>query len=119
MSEAGMKQYLGWAQSSKMCGIYIHMNGKDCDNAILRANGVEVREEKKKPLIEPKKCLKCYTLNENTNRFCRLCGLPLNREESEKILRSDSERQQADQIMNNLIKDPEILELIKKKLSFL
>jgi len=117
MSEASMKQYLGWSQSSKMCGIYIHMNGKETDEAILRANGIETQKEKAKPMMEPKKCLKCHTLNEMTNRFCKLCGLPLNKEDAQKIINADIDRQKADELMNQLIQDKDILELIKKKLN--
>ena len=116
MPEASMKQYLGWTQGSKMAGIYIHMSGKDTDEAILRANGIEIKKEQTKQLMQPKKCLRCKTVNPATNRFCNICGLILDAEEAERILKADVERQQADEIMNNLIKDPEILELIKKKL---
>jgi ABC-type uncharacterized transport system ATPase subunit len=66
--------------------------------------------------MRPKKCFKCNTINEATNRFCKLCGLPLDKEEAERILKADVDRTQADEIMNTLIKDPEILELIRKKL---
>jgi len=36
--------------------------------------------------------------------------------EAERILKADTDRTRADEIMNRLIRDPEILELIKKKL---
>jgi site-specific recombinase XerD len=116
MSEASMKHYLGWSQSSKMCGIYIHMNGKETDDAILRANGIETNKEKPKPMIEPKKCLKCNTINEVTNKFCRLCGMPLEKLEAQRLISADMDRQKADEIMNTLMQDKDVLELIKKKL---
>lgn len=100
-----------------MCGIYIHMNGEATDAAVLRANGIEIKKEATKIAMQPKKCIKCKTINEATNRFCKICGLPLDKEEAEKVIKADVERNQADEIMNKLIKDPEILELIKKKLS--
>lgn len=117
MSDSALKHYLGWTQSSKMAGIYIHMSGKDTDETILELNGIMVPKENKKSLMKPKKCLKCKTVNEVTNRFCKICGLPLDKEEAEKILRADVERSQADEIMDKLIKDPEVLELIKKKIA--
>ena len=117
MSDSGLKNYLGWTQSSKMAGIYIHMSGKDTDEAILEMSGIEIKKEKVESSIKPKKCLKCKTVNEATNKFCKICGFPLEKEEAEKILKMDTERSQADEIMNKLIKDPEILELVKKKLS--
>lgn len=39
MTESQLKQYFGWTQGSKMCAVYIHMSGKDTDDAILRING--------------------------------------------------------------------------------
>jgi hypothetical protein len=93
------------------------MSGKDTDESILRINGIDIQKEKAKPRLEPKKCLKCTTVNEATNICCKICGMPLSKEEAQRILQADTERQQADGIMNKLVKDPEILELIKKKLS--
>jgi len=116
MPEAAMKQYLGWTQSSKMAGVYIHMSGKDTDEAILRASGIEIKKEEKKQALQPKKCLKCKTINEVTNRHCKICGMPLDKEEAEKILKIDTERQRADEIMDRLIQDEDILSLIKQKL---
>ena len=40
MSDSSMKNYLGWTQGSKMAGIYIHMSGKETDDAILKENGI-------------------------------------------------------------------------------
>ncbi|MBN2420662.1 tyrosine-type recombinase/integrase [Candidatus Woesearchaeota archaeon] len=117
MSDASLKQYFGWAQGSKMASIYIHMSGKDTDDAILKVNGIEAVKEKKQQLLIPKKCLRCFAVNEATNRFCKVCGFSLNKEEAEIILKADVERKQADDIMNRLMKDNEILELIRQKLT--
>jgi integrase/recombinase XerD len=117
MSEASMKQYLGWGQSSKMCAVYIHMNGKSVDEAILRANGIEVSKTKQESKLKPIKCLKCKSVNEFTNRFCKICGFPLNKKEVEEILKRETERSVADEVMNKLMDDEEILNLIKKKIN--
>lgn len=116
MSEASMKHYLGWSQSSKMCGIYIHMNGKETDDAILRANGIETQRERPKPMIEPKKCVKCNTINEVTNKFCKICGMPLNREEANKIIQDDQESKYANNLMESLVSDKDILKLLIEKI---
>jgi len=117
LTEAQMKDYLGWTQSSKMAGIYVHLSGRDTDKAILKLSGVEVEEEEKKQELTPKKCLRCKTVNEVTNKFCKLCGLVLDKEEADKIIEDDSKRKQADEVMNRLINDPEVLELIRQKLT--
>ena len=117
MSEAGMKQYFGWHQSSRMATIYVHMSGRDVDKDILKFNGIEVKEKKFESKMKPINCVRCKVINEPTNRFCKVCGMILDKEEANKVLKEDGERQKADEIMNKLVSDPEILELIKKKLA--
>jgi len=117
MSEACMKQYLGWGQSSKMCGIYIHMNGKATDEAILRANGIEVSKVKQESKMKPIKCKKCKKVNEFTNKFCNICGFPLDEKEAKEILKKETERSLADDVMDKLMNDDEIFKLIKKKIN--
>jgi integrase/recombinase XerD len=117
MSEASMKQYFGWGQDSKMCGIYIHMSGEVMDKAILKMNGIEVKEEKKEKKLKEKICLRCKTKNGVTNRCCYHCGMILDEDFAQEKVKEDLDRQKADKLMNNLMQDPEVLELIKKKLN--
>ena len=117
MSDSALKHYLGWTQSSKMAGIYVHMSGKETDNTILEMNGIEIEKDHKESIMKSKACLKCKTINEATNKFCKICGLILNQEESDKLIENDLKRNQADEIMNKLMNDSEIFELIKSKLS--
>jgi len=116
MSEAAMKSYFGWGADSKMCGIYIHMSGELTDEAILKASGIEIKEEKKHSLTQQQKCLRCGHMNEFSNLCCGKCGLILSKELAEEKLNEDIERQQANEIMQKLMQDKEVLELIKKKL---
>lgn len=117
MSDSALKNYLGWTPGSNMARVYIHMSGKETDNSILELNGIKVDKEKKESKLKPKECIRCHTINEVTNRFCKICGFPLCKEEKDLLLIQESERNKADEIMNKLIKDPEILDLIKKKIS--
>ena len=116
MPEASMKQYFGWTQSSNMPGVYIHMSGKDTDESILKINGIDVQKEKSKPSLEPKKCLKCKAINEATNICCKVCGMPLSKEEAQKILQADVERSHFGDIMDELVKDKEVLDILAKKI---
>jgi len=116
MTDAQMKHYFGWTQGSKMASVYIHMSGKDTDDAILRAYGIEVEKEKEKPLLEPVICKRCGKKNNPTDKYCN-CGFVLDEKEAEKIILEESNRSQAEDIMNKLMEDPEVLALIKKKIS--
>lgn len=118
LTEAQMKQYLGWTQSSKMAAVYVHMSGRDTEDAILSMNGLKIRE-KENPIeeLKPRLCIKCNKQRAATERFCPECGLILDEDEARKVIQTELDRNKADEIMNQLVKDPEILELIKRKLS--
>jgi integrase/recombinase XerD len=117
MSEAAMKQYFGWTQSSKMAGIYVHMSGKDTDEAILRANGIQSIKIENKQRLTPVGCVRCKTKNSATNKFCFVCGFILDRQVQEEIIRKESENTQLNEVMDYLVKDSDVMELIAKKLA--
>lgn len=117
MTEAALKQYLGWTQSSKMAAVYIHLSGKDTDEAILRANGIEIEKKPQAQSLKSSTCQRCGTINEMTNRFCKTCSLPLGEEEAQMTITNDSKKSQVADLMGMLLKDPEILQLIAKKLN--
>lgn len=116
MTEGQMKPYFGWTQGSKMAGIYVHMSGKDVDEAVLRANGIQIKKESVENKLKPIECIRCKTINPVTYTCCKLCGLPLNKEEAENVLLNDVKLNEADDFMNKLFKDPEFQELVKRKL---
>ncbi len=76
LTEAQMCEYFGWVQGSDMPRIYIHLSGRDVDDAILRIYGL-AKDNKQKPLLSPVACPRCNMLNEGGARFCSRCGLPL------------------------------------------
>jgi integrase len=76
LTEAQMKQYLGWVQGSDMAAIYVHLSGRDVDNALLRMHGI-VTEDTKDVQMSPKQCTRCTTMNAPTTKFCSKCGLAL------------------------------------------
>jgi integrase/recombinase XerD len=41
LTESQMRVYFGWTGGSKMSAIYVHLSGRDVDEAILELNGVE------------------------------------------------------------------------------
>lgn len=117
MSEAAMKQYFGWTQGSKMAAIYVHMSGKDTDEAILKANGIEVEKKPHEQSLKSVACQRCGTVNEMTNRFCNICSLPLSEEEIQMTITNDTKKMQVADLMGMLLKDPEVLQLLAKKLN--
>jgi integrase len=77
LTESQLKQYFGWTQGSKMAAVYVHLSGRDVDEAILEMHGLRKPEEKPENQLAPKKCPRCEKLNETTANICFQCGLPL------------------------------------------
>ena len=80
LPEQFLKEYLGWTKSSNMASVYVHMSGRDVDNAILKLHGIETEEATKKFTIN--KCSRCKEINPENALFCFKCGLPLTQEAS-------------------------------------
>jgi len=76
LTEAQMCEFFGWVQGSDMPRVYIHLSGRDVDEAILRVYGL-VKEEETRPKLTPVQCPRCNMLNDGESRYCSRCGLPL------------------------------------------
>lgn len=116
LTEAQMKDYLGWTQSSKMAAIYVHLSGRDTDLAILKLNGVKVEEERSENMLKPKECPRCKAVNEFSNKFCKICGMVLDEKERQEIMKQDLKREEADKLMDGLMEDKEFLRFVLQKI---
>ncbi len=77
LTEAQMKEFFGWVQSSDMASTYVHLSGRDVDGALLGAYGIKETQESTKPVIRPEPCPRCQEQNDPAAKFCRRCGMPL------------------------------------------
>jgi ribosomal protein L37E len=59
----------------------------------------------KESVFKPKECTRCEHVNQATNRFCARCGFPLDEESKTDLLKKSLEREEADNIMDTLMKD--------------
>ena len=116
MSEAAMKHYFGWTQGSKMAGIYVHMSGRDADDAILRANNMATKQEIVEPKLKPLMCMRCKRSNPATNRFCNTCGFVLNQESAQEILIQEATNKGLNNMLDTLMNDKEVFEILARKL---
>jgi integrase len=85
LTEQQLKAYLGWTAGSNMAAIYVHLSGKDIDDAILKLNGIIVEDEKKEQALKVIKCPRCKEIQDKKASFCYKCGMPLNETSSTKI----------------------------------
>lgn len=99
-----------------MAAVYVHLSGRDVDNALLKVYGIKNDDEQKESIFKPKECNRCQRVNQATNRFCSRCGMPLDEETKSEILKKSLERKNADDIMDRLLEDQEFREVLLKKL---
>jgi integrase/recombinase XerD len=108
LTEAQMNEYLGWIPSSRMPAVYVHLSGRNLDNALFKLNGIKTEKEvnqEERPL-KPQQCERCSEVNPPTNKFCARCGAPL---DLQTAINLQNARESTDEIMANLMKDPGFL----------
>lgn len=110
LTEAQMKQYLGWVQGSDMAAIYVHLSGRDVDNALLRMQGI-ISEKTKDVQMSPKHCALCDTMNAPTTKFSTKCGLALDIKTAMEIEEKNSDV--AMDFMDAARNDPKIMDFMK------
>lgn len=120
LTEFQMNQYFGWIQGSGMPSTYVHMSGKQLDNSLLELHGVKNDTIKKESVLTPITCQRCKTSNPHDSKYCRKCASFLDMktalEYEEKLRARNAERNEYDGIMNAMLKDPEVIELFKRKM---
>jgi len=89
LSHTAMKYFAGWSKNSNMPSVYSHFSAQDTKELIYEADGITQPKIKKK-IIEPINCFKCNTPNDKTNKYCYVCGMPLD-EDSQKELEAKKE----------------------------
>src|SRR5574341_135605 len=118
LTESQMKEYLGWVQASKMAAVYVHLSGRDIDNAILKTYGIQTENNgKQESLLKPQACQRCSETNPATNKYCFKCGFPLDEKERLQLLETNLQRSEADRIMDELIKDEEFKRFLEEKIT--
>ncbi|MCW4003687.1 MAG: site-specific integrase [Candidatus Bathyarchaeota archaeon] len=106
LTEAQMKQYFGWVQASDMASVYVHLSGRDVDNALFKLNGMQVTEDRTGQELKPLVCPRCRSRNSPDAKFCINCGLCLDARTAVQI---DVAREKADRLITELVEKPEVL----------
>ncbi|MCK9544965.1 MAG: site-specific integrase, partial [Novosphingobium sp.] len=117
LTEAQLCQHLGWAQGSDMPRTYVHMSGRDTDDAILGLYGKKkVEENREKSILIPLTCPRCKSTNEPTATFCSKCGSPLTLSIAIEL---EESRKRSDRVMDLLLKDEDVRRLLNKKIELI
>jgi integrase/recombinase XerD len=75
MTEAQLCVFAGWAMGSDMPRMYVHLSGRDIDDALLEAYGLKKRKAEEARV--PRKCVRCGTFCDAEAETCFKCGMAL------------------------------------------
>jgi ribosomal protein L40E len=109
-----MKEHFGWVQGSDMAATYVHLSGRDVDNALLKLQGLVQTEETKSEKLNVRVCPRCKDHNSPVSSFCTKCGLPL---DEKLIMKIETTKAKTNEVMNRLWEDEEYVEFTKKKMA--
>ncbi len=120
-TEAQMRNFFGWARSSPMPSLYIHLADADVRNRVLQDAGVRARPKPEDSPLKPVTCWNplCGQINAPTAAYCAKCGRPLSVERvrevrrREAILARDHEEAMVSGEMQKLLDDPQVQKLLR------
>ena len=107
LTEQQLKVYFGWTGDSKMAATYVHLSGRDIDNAILQAYGSKPIIENDKPMLTVRVCGRCGFSNPIDSAYCNRCGSTLDIKTAVEATKTEEEVK--DMLLNS-VKDPKIIE---------
>jgi len=143
VTEAPLEAQMGWVHGSRQTRTYVHLSLRDQDNAILKAYGIKVPENETIQEDKPKECPRCHTLNPSDAQYCRNCWMPfdikmaIEIEEKEKEIEGKIKEssvidsmvkqlidkapetakiQLLNTVLENIVKDPELLRRFRSEL---
>ncbi len=74
LTEQQLKAFFGWTGSSQMAATYVHLSGRDIDNAVLQANGMKPPDSIAEPKMKARICQRCGQENSVSSMYCTRCG---------------------------------------------
>lgn len=111
LTEAQMKKHFGWVQGSEMASVYVHLSGRDVENAMLSYYGLRDKKEEKDEKLEANiDCARCNTINPSEGKFCTNCGMALNLKvamETEEQVKEETDKTL--KLLMEMMKQPEIM----------
>ena len=109
LTEQQLKAFFGWTGGSKMASTYVHLSGRDIDNAVMQANGVKIPENTIEPRLKVQTCPKCRTPNGIDFSYCTRCGSPL---DIVTVLNAQKTESSMKDAIAEALKDPKAIEEI-------
>ncbi|OIO26549.1 hypothetical protein AUJ14_01660 [Candidatus Micrarchaeota archaeon CG1_02_55_22] len=110
LTEAQMKEFFGWTQGSGMASVYVHLSGRDVDNALLALQGFGKRQDSEEEKMKLIYCKRCHEGNSPSTKYCTRCGTPINH-----ALLVDTFGPKTNEMMAELYQDPEVKAFLAQK----
>ena len=109
LTEQQLKAFFGWTGGSSMAATYVHLSGRDIDNAVLQANGQKPIDNITESKLKVKICQRCQFSNGTDSKYCNRCALPLDPGLALEIQNKESAMKEA---VAEALKDPKAIEEI-------
>jgi len=130
LKEAQLCEWFGWVQGSDVPARYVHLSGRDIDNAYDQLHGLYEPEdgEEEPDVVE---CWRCEELNEPADRFCSRCGAALDEDAAQTLEEQvkgdvkqsfretdpdDTETMEKIDALDELLDDPEVKAALLEKI---
>jgi len=105
--------YGRWSEKNahKMLDRYGKIEPTEGNDIILRAAG-KLSEDKqvKESLVQPQTCPRCHVDNDALSKYCRKCGMVLDRLEAERLVVEEKK----DRRMMELLENPNVIRVLEK-----
>lgn len=112
LNEYNMCMFFGWEIGSDMPRTYIHLSGKDVEDAILEFHGLKVEEEESND--SPIQCPKCHVANPHEALFCMNCAATLKEDSAEKLIISETSANLEDNPTLNKVYEQMFMQWVKQ-----
>lgn len=113
-TEAQLCQWFGWVQGSDVPARYVHLSGRDIDNAYDELYGLrEPEADEEEPSV--RECWRCEELNSPKDKFCGSCGAPL---DSPAVYEAEQVQEKGEEMVLEVSSDVEakILRSLQKEI---
>jgi site-specific recombinase XerD len=112
LTEAQMKEHFGWVQASDMASVYVHLSGRDVDQALLKLHGL-AKERPREETMRLQTCPRCGEANDPIAKFCLRCGSQLNIKILKELEKKRAEKDEiVAKVLEELAKDEKVAKLI-------
>jgi len=114
LPEEAVRIYMGWTHGSNMIARYSHVSCEQANRLILKTRyGFRELEKEQVVMKPPRECPRCGRMVSGDAKYCPYCGFCLTRE---AIIEVKEQEKTLNQILEALLKDPNMMKALLKKL---